>query len=151
MPACHSWSEKCSTGCVAADVPRCNPAIRTVSAVSHRMNFTNIFRALLLALLVWQLVRMFFGKVAPDKAKALVASGALLVDVRSPAEHRAQHIAGSVNIPVGEVGERLAEFGDKTKPVVVYCASGMRSASAAKVLKKSGFTEVYDLGSVTRW
>lgn len=41
---------------------------------------------------------------------------------------------------------------DKTKPVFVYCASGVRSNSAAKILKQQGFTEVYDLkGGLNAW
>lgn len=41
---------------------------------------------------------------------------------------------------------------DKTKPVFVYCASGIRSNSAAKILKQQGFTEVYDLkGGLNAW
>ncbi|MBX2968190.1 MAG: rhodanese-like domain-containing protein [Cyclobacteriaceae bacterium] len=41
---------------------------------------------------------------------------------------------------------------DKTKPVFVYCASGLRSNSAAKILKHQGFTEVYDLkGGLNAW
>jgi phage shock protein E len=103
------------------------------------------------ALLAWQLSRAFLGKVAPDKARALVDAGARLVDVRSPGEHSGGPIKGSVNIPVGEVSGRLAEFGEKDKPIVVYCASGVRSASAAKTLRGAGFTDVHDLGSIARW
>ena len=41
---------------------------------------------------------------------------------------------------------------DKTKPVFVYCTSGIRSNSAAKILKQQGFTEVYDLkGGLNAW
>lgn len=101
--------------------------------------------------LVWKMSRAFVGKVAPDKARALVEAGAKLVDVRSPGEHAAGHIEGSVNVPVGELASRVAELGDKSKPVVVYCASGMRSASAVSILKRAGFADVYDLGGAARW
>lgn len=91
------------------------------------------------------------GKVSPDKARALVASGARLVDVRSPGEFAGGHLAGALNIPVGELGDRVAEVGDKAKPVVLYCASGMRSASAAGILRRAGFADVHDLGAMARW
>ena len=45
----------------------------------------------------------------------------------------------------------MAEVGDKGKPVVVYCASGMRSASAAGMLRRAGFADVHDLGAMARW
>lgn len=103
------------------------------------------------AFVAWKLSRAFLGKVAPDKARALVEGGAKLVDVRTPGEHASGHIRGSVNIPVSELAGRTAELGDKKKPVVVYCASGMRSASAASTLRRAGFPEVYDLGGMSRW
>lgn len=99
----------------------------------------------------WKISSAFMGKVAPEKARALVDDGAKLIDVRSPGEHAAGHIDGSVNVPVGELSGRVAELGDKAKPVVVYCASGVRSASAARILRRAGFREVYDLGAASRW
>jgi phage shock protein E len=115
------------------------------------MDPSNVALVALVALVAWQLSRMLLGKVAPEKAKALVADGATLVDVRTPAEHAGGHIPGSKNIPVQEVARRVDEIGDKAKPVIVYCASGVRSASAAKTLRAAGFAEVHDLGSVGRW
>jgi len=99
----------------------------------------------------YQMIRGFVGKVAPAKAKELVEGGAKLVDVRTPSEHRSGHIKGSLNLPVQDLARRMAEIGEKDKPVVVYCASGMRSASAASMLKRAGYTQVYDLGSIARW
>ena len=103
------------------------------------------------AFIAWQLKGMFFGKVAPQKAKALVAAGARLVDVRTPGEYAGRHLERSVNLPLSELGARLSELGDKAKPIVVYCASGVRSASAKRTLKSAGFTQVFDLGSIGRW
>lgn len=102
-------------------------------------------------LFAFLLARMFLGKVAPDQARALVKSGARLVDVRSAAEHATGHIAGSVNVPLDQLASRLGELGDPTRPVVVYCASGVRSASAASLLKRAGFAAVHDLGGMARW
>jgi phage shock protein E len=116
------------------------------------METTTILALALSGFAAWKISRGFLGKVSPDKARALVQGGAKLVDVRSPAEHAAGHIDGSVNIPVQELGGRMTELGaDKKKPVVVYCASGMRSASAASMLRRAGFADVHDLGSIARW
>jgi rhodanese-related sulfurtransferase len=87
--------------------------------------------------------------VAPDRAAELVAGGATLLDVRTPGEFASGHPSAAVNVPVDEVASRLSEI-DRTQPVVVYCAAGVRSARAADVLRAAGY-EVHDLGTVERW
>jgi phage shock protein E len=84
-------------------------------------------------------------------AHALVAEGARLVDVRSPAEFAGGHLPGAINIPVDFIEQRAGEIGPKTTPVVVYCASGGRSAYARTVLLKQGFSEVVNLGPMSAW
>lgn len=86
----------------------------------------------------------------PD-ARALVNDGALLVDVRTPEEYSAGHIEGAVNIPVGDLGARLGELGDKQGPIVLYCRSGARSAKAKALLESNGFTGVVNLGAMSSW
>jgi len=72
-----------------------------------------------------------------------------LVDVRSPAEFAGGHLDGALNIPVGSLPNRLDELGDREKPIVLYCASGMRSLRAEGILKSKGFTQVLDLGAMS--
>lgn len=95
--------------------------------------------------------RMSSSFVDPSEAHALVKDGAVLIDVRSPEEFGSGHIDGARNIPVGEIGQRTAEVGDKDKPVVVYCRSGMRSSQAKSTLESAGFTQVHNLGGMSRW
>ncbi len=67
--------------------------------------------------------------------------GAVLLDVRTPGEYSEGHIENSVNLPVQEIdgaGERLP---DKNTALFVYCHSGVRSAHAARLLKKNGIRE----------
>ena len=102
------------------------------------------------------LVGMFLLKRArqtsPDVAQQLVGDGALLLDVRTPEEFTAGHIPGATNIPVGELGSRLGELNEhRSGPVVVYCRSGNRSASARALLETAGFSQVHDLGAMSRW
>jgi rhodanese-related sulfurtransferase len=79
--------------------------------------------------------------------------GAQLVDVRTPGE-TAQGIiegAGEVDFRQGDFSEKIAQY-DKEKPIFLYCRSGRRSASAANMLGKMGFKEVYDLkGGMLSW
>ncbi|MGB7339166.1 MAG: rhodanese-like domain-containing protein [Phototrophicaceae bacterium] len=74
----------------------------------------------------------------------------LLIDVRTPAEYASGHIAGSINIPVDEIANRLAEI-PTDMPVVVYCQSGNRSGRAASILMTNDYNQVYDLGGIARW
>ena len=96
---------------------------------------------------------VFWLRPRPDvdgkKARALVAEGALLLDVRSPQEFAAGHIDGAKNIPVDELPRRIAGL-DPATPIVVYCQSGMRSARAKKALQAAGL-RVSDLGSRLNW
>ena len=103
-----------------------------------------------LGLFALWIVTTRLGKLAPDTAKQLVASGAALIDVRSPGEFSSGHITGAKNVPVGDLARRASEI-PKEKDVIVYCASGMRSASAARTLKGLGFGKVHDLGAMSRW
>jgi rhodanese-related sulfurtransferase/glyoxylase-like metal-dependent hydrolase (beta-lactamase superfamily II) len=74
-----------------------------------------------------------------------------VVDVRNPGESAAGMIANAVNIPVGQLPERLGEL-DPRKPTVVYCAGGYRSSMAASLLRKHGFADVSDLlGGYNAW
>jgi len=74
----------------------------------------------------------------------------LLIDVRTPEEFASGHINGSVNIPVEEMQGRLDEIPGDT-PIVVYCRSGNRSATAARILTEAGYAPVYDLGGINDW
>lgn len=74
-----------------------------------------------------------------------------IVDVRNPGELEAGTIAGSVNIPVGQIPGRVDEL-DVTRPTVVYCAGGYRSSVAASLLRHKGFVDVSDIiGGYGAW
>ena len=91
------------------------------------------------------------GDVTGEDARKLVAAGAGLLDVRTAGEFRSGHVPGAVNIPVQELPRRLNDVGAKDRPVVVYCLSGARSAQAKRLLESGGFTQVHDLGPMSRW
>ncbi len=74
----------------------------------------------------------------------------LVVDVRSRIEFWLGHLPGAVCIPVDQLPEGLAEVPGITSRsrILVYCASGMRSASAAAALRQAGYTQVVDGGGL---
>lgn len=85
------------------------------------------------------------------EAKKMVDEGALLLDVRTVGEFNEKHIEGAVNIPVQDLEKRLAEVGDKKRPVVVYCRSGKRSEQAKVILDGAGWQKVENLGGIDNW
>lgn len=84
------------------------------------------------------------------EAREMVANGAQLVDVRSPQEYGQGALPGSLNVPL-QVIQLADQHLDKAKPVIVYCASGMRSEQAKGVLSQMGFDAVHNLGSVNKY
>lgn len=84
------------------------------------------------------------GNSVEQKIKA----GAIVVDVRSVDEYQDEHFPKSLNIPVNELSSRAGEIGPKDKPVVLYCASGSRSAMGTRILKSLGFTDVVNAGGL---
>jgi len=76
-----------------------------------------------------------------------------VIDIRTPQEYSQGHIEGAVNINYYDKTflEQVAKL-DKEKPIYIYCRSGSRTSSAAKKLKKIGFSEVNDLeGGIISW
>ena len=80
------------------------------------------------------------------EARSLIEAGAQLIDVRSAQEHAQGALPGSINRPLQTLQAGVHQL-DGEKPVIVYCASGMRSRQAADVLSMSGFHSVHDLGA----
>lgn len=77
---------------------------------------------------------------------ALIKKGATIVDVRSSGECQCGSLKQAINIPLESLNSKLSKI-NKSKPVIVVCASGMRSKSAVSILKANGYTEVYNGGS----
>jgi rhodanese-related sulfurtransferase len=79
--------------------------------------------------------------------------GAVVWDVRSPEEYRRGHIRGARNVPAEEISLRsgsLAEY--RNRPVLLVCLVGARSGQAARILRRSGFTDVANLrGGMNAW
>ncbi|MFW5867794.1 MAG: rhodanese-like domain-containing protein [Armatimonadota bacterium] len=91
--------------------------------------------------------------VSPAELEALVdgPEPPVVLDVRTAAEFEAGYIPGSVNIPLDELAQRLAEL-DPNVPVACVCATGYRSVEAAELLVAEGFSPVLHLdGGVRGW
>ena len=90
-------------------------------------------------------------QVTAQDAQALVAGGALIVDVRTHGEFNAGHLPGAINLPVDHIEATLAaQVRDKNDKILVYCQSGFRSRVAKRTLTALGYTQVFNLGSYQR-
>ncbi len=94
------------------------------------------------------------GGVNPAEATLLInREDAHILDVRENDEFTAGHLPEAKNIPVGQLANRIGELEKfKGKPVIVCCASGMRSNKACAQLKAQGFEKIHNLaGGVDAW
>lgn len=90
---------------------------------------------------------------AAEFAAGLKKPGAVLLDVRTPAEFAEGHLPGAVNLDVSSptFAQRVSAL-DKTQPTYVYCRSGARSATASAQLSGGSFENVFNLlGGVMSW
>ena len=75
----------------------------------------------------------------------------VIVDLRPAADFKRGHLINAVNVPFNKIDESAGQWG-KDQPVLLYCALGGVSISAAEKLKKSGFAEAYPLrGGINAW
>lgn len=80
-------------------------------------------------------------------------NNAVFLDVRTDKEYEEGHILHSYHAPLGLIDSKIAELTKfKARPIIVVCRSGNRSGSAASLLKKNGFEEIYNLsGGIMAW
>jgi rhodanese-related sulfurtransferase len=94
-------------------------------------------------------------KMSPVDGQALIAkmgNDLTVVDVRTPSEYAAGHLANAVNIDLegGQFSQGIAGL-PRDVAYMVYCHSGRRSAIAASTMATAGFTKIYDLGGIAAW
>jgi phage shock protein E len=91
------------------------------------------------------------GQISSEKALAYLKSGALVIDVRTPAEFSSGHLPNAINLPLDEIETALPRrVRDKSQVLLLHCQSGMRSGVAKKKLNALGYSNVFNLGSYGR-
>lgn len=92
---------------------------------------------------------MTYKTITENEAMELIENEAIIIDVRTSEEYNTGHIVDSINIPVDNISS--VDY-DKEQVIIVYCASGMRSANAAQELIDLGYMNVYNLdGGLINW
>ncbi len=95
-----------------------------------------------------------FQMLTSDEYKSKIAQkGMLLIDVRTPEEYKNGHISNAKNINFFDTDFLIKILQlDASKPICIYCQSGMRSRKASYILSENGFKEIYDLkGGYLAW
>ena len=91
------------------------------------------------------------GQVPVKEGQELMKRGAMVIDVRTPAEFSTGHLSQAFNMPMDELEGMLPnQVKDKSRVILVHCQSGMRSKKAKSLLTRRGYTNVFDLGSYER-
>ena len=99
-------------------------------------------------------------RISPAQAQEMIAAGqAVVIDVRdAPEVEKSGKVAGAMHVSRGMLEFRAdpdSPYHDKAlhrdRPVILYCASGGRSALSGKALKDLGYTQVYNLGAFKDW
>ncbi len=86
--------------------------------------------------------------MAKSNVKDMIKAGAKIIDVRSVGEFQDESYPGAVNIPLNVLPAKLDDLGAKESPIILYCASGARSAQAARLLKQAGYIDVVNAGGL---
>ena len=92
-----------------------------------------------------RLLKQLFGISPKTNFPELVRNNAQIIDVRTSTEFNAGHIRGAVNIPLSLITQNLSKI-KKDSPIIVCCASGVRSESAKRILLSCGFKNVHNGG-----
>ena len=118
----------------------------------------NIINIIIFAVIGW----ILWGRLVAPKLSGVKSISATdymhfrneahtLLDVRSADEWQSGHPPKAIHIALGDISKRMHEI-SKTEPLVVICASGMRSSMAATQLAKAGFAPIYNFsGGMGSW
>ena len=90
--------------------------------------------------------------LSPKKSLEYYNNNSIFVDVRTEQEHEANHISGSILIPLEQIDSRANELmGYEGKDIIVYCRTGRRSERASSILRGYGFDVMNMEGGILQW
>ncbi len=81
---------------------------------------------------------LFGGGAKKEKIIEMISNGGIIIDVRTPAEFKGGSVPGSKNIPLNTIASKANNIKKLGVPVILCCASGMRSGQATSILKSKG-------------
>lgn len=113
------------------------------------MNTTGLL--ILIGVAVLYFVYKRTGLLPLKEAKEYQNKGAMIIDVRTPAEFDSGHLSQAVNIPLDQIEGQVSTYvKDRSKILLLHCQSGARSARAVKRLEALGYKNAFNIGSYSR-
>ena len=83
------------------------------------------------------------------ESKISMENNAVLLDVRTPEEHKSGYLEGAVLLPLAELESKITKkIPAKNTPIYIYCRSGRRAGTAVEKLKAMGYTDLHNLGGL---
>ena len=83
------------------------------------------------------------------ESKISMENNAVLLDVRTPEEHKSGYLDGAVLLPLAELESKISsKVSGKNTPIYIYCRSGRRAGTAVEKLKAMGYTDLHNLGGL---
>ena len=83
------------------------------------------------------------------ESKISMENNAVLLDVRTPEEHKNGYLEGAVLLPLAELESKITKkIPAKNTPIYIYCRSGRRAGTAVEKLKAMGYTDLHNLGGL---
>lgn len=133
-----------------------NTFSRLTEFVTNHWALSLAFVAVSTLLIINEIRTRLYGapQLGPHAAtQTLNADNTVVLDVREANEYQQGHLANAVHIPLGQLSKRIQELEKfRNQTLVAYCRTGNRSNSAARLLRKQGFSSVFNLaGGIVAW
>lgn len=125
---------------------------RVIEFIGNHPYLVSVFVALLIAFIITEMQRG--GRsISPQELSQMVNQRqARVIDLRDTPAYREGRITGSENLPYSQIADKAAELAKAGKPIILVCALGQVSGSAASSLKQAGVSEIYRLsGGISAW
>ena len=98
---------------------------------------------------LYGLVLLAISGCCSTESKISMPSNAVLLDVRTPDEHKSGYLEGAVLLPLAELESKISgKVSGKNTPIYIYCRSGRRAGTAVEKLKAMGYTDLHNLGGL---
>ena len=102
-----------------------------------------------LILILCGIVLLAVSGCCSTESKISMEANAVLLDVRTPEEHKSGYLEGAELLPLAELESKISsKVSGKNTPIYIYCRSGRRAETAVEKLKAMGYTDLHNLGGL---
>lgn len=115
-----------------------------IAFASQHLGLFALFMLVLVGLIVSEIIGLSRSARKYTTNQTILAvnrDNAQLVDIREPNDYKRAHIAGAINIPLAQLADKHSRL-DKSKPVIIICATGQRAQAALTLLQQQGYQQL---------